>query len=247
MAFAAAVLSVFGVQRMTDTSTTVATPLQQPTDADTDFQALRFFVKQRLLKIQTSTLVEVQAVHGGGVGPIGTVDVLPLVNQVDGAGNSIPHKTIYGRPYSRLMGGASAVIMDPAVGDKGLMVFASRDLTAVIVSQEQSPPPSLRTYSYADGLYVFSCLSDGDPTQYIEFVPNDGGINVKTSGAFNVDAASMTVTTSGATNINGAQISSAGEVTDADGKVLGTHTHLPGTYVAPSGGGAVTGDSGAPV
>src|SRR5689334_17719037 len=106
----------------------VATPLQTLTDGATEFQMLRFFLQQRLLKVQTATLVKVQAVHGGGVGPIGTVDVLPLIDQVDGAGNIVPHVTIYGRPYCRWQGGANAIVLDPQVGDIGLMVFGSRDL-----------------------------------------------------------------------------------------------------------------------
>jgi hypothetical protein len=49
-------------------------------------------------------------------------------------------------------------------------------------------------------------------------------------------------------NLNGAIISSAGEVTDGAGIVLGTHTHPgTGTLVAPSGGGPVSGDTGAPI
>ena len=200
-----------------------ATAFQQPISAATEFQALQFFLKQRLLKVRTTTLVQVQEVHGGGVGPIGTVDVLPLVGQVDGAGNVIPHVTLYGRPYCRLQaGGVRAVILDPAIGDVGVMVFASRDISSVIAnvaSNQQkvaAPPASGRTFNYADGLYLFTCLSNQTPTEFLEFIPS-GGIRLQTAGTFTVQAANI--------NLNGATISGSGEVTDALGKVLGTHTH----------------------
>lgn len=208
-------------------SSTTATPLQQPTDAATDYQELLFFVRQRIARIQTVTLVQVLSVTPPATGLVGTVDVVPLVNQVDGAGNAIPHKTIYGRPYSRIQGGANAFILDPAVNDIGVMVFASRDITSVVASGQQSPPASGRSYNYADGLYLYS-LARGTPAQYIQFL--DSGINIKTTG--NV-------------NINGAIITPAGEIIDAVGKVLGTHDHQAGTYVA--GSTPVTGNSGAPV
>jgi hypothetical protein len=205
------------------TATGSAVAFQQPTSAATEFQALRFLIQQRLLRVQTVTLVQVQAVHDGGVGPIGTVDVLPLVGQVDGAGNVVPHETIYGRPYCRLQsGGARAVILDPAAGDVGVMVFASRDISSVIANvasgqkKVAAPPSSNRYFNYADGLYLFACLGEQTPTEFIEFIPA-GGIRLQTSGTFTVQAASI--------DLNGATISGSGEVTDAAGKVLGTHTH----------------------
>lgn len=214
-----------------------ATPLQQATSADTDFQAQEFFVLSRILNRQTVTVVQVMAVTPPADGLVGTVDVLPLVGQVDGAGNVIPHETIYGRPYSRVQGGQNAFIMDPVVGDIGVMVFASRDISSVIASQKTAPPASGRLFSYADGLYLYS-IARGTPTQSIAFSPT--GITITTPQK-------VTINATGGVNINGAQISGAGEVTDAAGKVLGTHEHLPGAYVAPSGGGPITGDSGAPV
>lgn len=197
-----------------------ATPLQQATSADTDFLAQHFFVLSRLLKMQTATLVRVVAVYPPSGSLVGKVDVLPLVNQVDGAGNTVPHVTLYGRPYSRVQGGSNAVICDPAVGDIGVMVFGSRDLSSVIASGNPSPPASGRYFDRADGLYLYS-LAKGAPTQYIEFT--DSGINIVSPTAINLQAPNITLT--GAVNANGATISEAGEVTDAAGKVLGTHTH----------------------
>jgi hypothetical protein len=207
---------------------TNAKPLQQPTSAATEFQQLQFFILQKLAQIQTCTLVQVKAVYPPTSGLVGTVDVLPLVGQVDGAGNLIPHKTIYNRPYSRVQGGTNAIIIDPVANDVGVMVFASRDISSAIASGAPSPPSSGRKYDFSDGLYLYSLARGAAPAQYIQFLPS--GINIKTIG--NV-------------NINGAIITPAGEVIDAAGKVLGTHEHGPGTYVA--GSTPVTNDSGPPV
>lgn len=192
-----------------------AIPLQQPTSADTDWQALEFFVLSRILNRQTVTLVQIVSVTPPASGAVGVVDVLPLVGQVDGAGNVIPHETIYNRPYSRVQGGTNAIIIDPAVGDIGVMVFASRDISSVIKSQQAAPPASGRLFSYADGLYLYS-LARGTPTQFVQFT--NSGITITTPHQ-------VTITATGGVNINGATISGAGEVTDALGKVLGTHVH----------------------
>jgi hypothetical protein len=213
-------------------SANLSTPLQQPSSTATDYQALEFFVNAILSHVRTAHPVQVIAVTGGGLGPIGTVDVQPLVSQVNGIGQGEPHGVIYGRPYIRWQGGASAVILDPVAGDTGLLVCCDRDISNVVATLAAALPGSLRRFNFADGIYIGCSVSKTTPTQYVQFLPEGSGINIKSPGSI---------------NLNGATISASGEITDAAGKVLGTHDHLPGTYVAPSGGGPVTGNSGAPV
>lgn len=219
----------------------LAVPFQGPTSSATDFQALQFFLEQRLRKVQTSILVEVLAVQPAGTGElsgtVGTVDVQILVDQVDGAGNVVPHVKLFGRPYSRIQGGQNAYICDPQVNDIGLMVFGSRDLSNVIESLVNSPPGSNRLFSYADGLYVGGYLN-GAPVNYVRIADN-GAIDIVSTQSVSITAPTVSITTTGNVDINGAIISSAGEVTDAAGKVLGTHIH---SGVQPGGG-----DSGPPV
>lgn len=220
-------------------------PLQQPPNPATDYQALEFFVNAILSHVRTAHPVSVQAVHGGGLGPIGTVDVLPLVNQTNGIGQGQAHGAIYGRPYIRWQGGNSAVILDPSEKDVGLLVCCDRDISNVVANLAAALPASLRRFNFADGIYVGCSLSKTAPTQYVQFLPNAGGIKIVSPETVTIQGSQINIT--GPVNANGATISNAGEITDAAGKVLGTHEHGPGTYVAPSGGGAVTGDSGAPV
>ena len=229
-----------------------ATPLQRPVDTATEYQALKFLIWQQLLKVQTITLVQVQAVHGGGIGATPTVDVIPLADQVDGAGNAIPQVTLYGRPCMRWAAGPNAIVLDPQQNDIGVMGFASRDISSILSSRQHGPPPSARAFAYADGIYLGG-LPNAAPQNYVQ-IDTDGTVNILSTQAINlkVGSTSLAMDSSGFTldgpiDANGAEISGSGEITDAAGKVLGTHEHGPGSYTAPSGGGLISGDSGAPV
>src|SRR5690349_22507119 len=154
-----------------------ATGQALPTDSSSVYNATHFLIRQLIARVNTATLVQVQKVtNSGGVSPVGFVDVLPLVNQVDGAGNATEHVTLYGLPYCRLQGGTNAVILDPKVGDIGVAVFSSRDISKVKSAKKQSNPGSFRRFSMADGMYVMTLLGDA-PQNYVQFTDN-GGINI---------------------------------------------------------------------
>lgn len=141
-----------------------------------DYSQLLFIVQQTMNKMKTSTLVKVvSCTNDGGLSPVGFVDVVPLVNQIDSQGIGVPYTTIFNVPYCRIQGGANAVIIDPQPGDIGLCCFASRDITKVKSTKTQANPGSLRKYSLGDGLYVGGMLN-GTPSQYIQF--NSSGINI---------------------------------------------------------------------
>ncbi len=209
--------------------------LQTLPDSVGEFNVLRFLITQALGRVASATLVEVKGVSPP---PAQTVDIQILVNQVDGAGNATPHGTIYGIPYVRLQGGENAVIIDPVVGDIGLAVFASRDISSVKANKGQANPGSRRMFDYSDGIYVGRLLN-GTPTQYVEFTPT--GINVVSPTQVTVQAPAIEL--DGAVHITGAVTGDdaaifVGEVT-ADGIPLSTHKH-PGVT---TGGGT----SGTPV
>ncbi|HJR11538.1 MAG TPA: Gp138 family membrane-puncturing spike protein [Rhodanobacteraceae bacterium] len=132
-----------------------------------------FAFRAAMAQVRTTIPVQVTAVHGGGLAPVGRVDVQPLVQQTDSAGNVMALPVLYGLPYLRWQGGASAVILDPAVGDIGLVCFADRDVSAVVASGKQSAPGSNRRFSLADGFYVGATLN-AEPTQYLWFDPTNG-------------------------------------------------------------------------
>lgn len=184
---------------------------QDPSTQASEYAALAFVVQQLLQKMQTVTLVRVVSCsNDGGVSPVGTVSVQPLVNQMSGDRQPTPHGVIFNVPYFRLQGGASAVILDPEVGDIGMCAFASRDISAVKTAKDAANPGSFRQYDWADGLY-FGGLLNAVPTQYVRF--HAGGIELK----------APTVHVEGNLTVSGSVVAD-GDVT-GDGTSLHTHVH----------------------
>ena len=141
-----------------------------------DFNSLAFMMERALARISTMKMVKVVAVKNAGeVAAVGMVDVQPLVKQQDGLGNATSHGTIFGVPYFRVQGGKNAVIIDPQVGDIGMMVCADRDSSAVKDAKAEANPGSFRTYDAADGVYVGGILN-GVPDQYVRF--SDSGVSL---------------------------------------------------------------------
>jgi hypothetical protein len=217
-----------------------------------EYMSLVFVISQMIAEGATCAWVQVVSCSNtGGAAAVGTVTVRPVVNQVTAAGTAVPPGEISNIPYLRLQGGSSAVIMDPSPNDFGLAIFAARDSSAALkaaigtglAAGAAVNPGSRRQYSWSDGVYIGGMLN-AVPTQYVQMLAGGGGVNIVTPGTVTIQGNQITL--SGPINANGATISAAGEVTDAKGIVLGTHEHSAGTYVAPSGGGPVTGDSGEP-
>lgn len=224
----------------------VVYPLQQPPDTATELQAWSFLIDAILSHVRTAHPVQVVAVYpGAGSPPLpGTVDVKPLVSQMNGIGQGQAHGTVYGRPFVRIQSGGSAVIVDPNVGDRGVLLCCDRDISNVVATLAAALPASLRRFNFADGIYIGGWGNGTAATDYVWVKPASAGIAMVSLGPIDIQGSQVNIT--GPINANGAQISGAGEIQDAAGVVLGTHEHGPGTYVAPGGGGAITGDSGEP-
>ena len=164
----------------------IPTGQQKPSSTWGEFNNIAFMVQQAIGKLQTATLVKIEkCTNAGGLEPVGFVDVTPLVNQLDGAGNPTPHVTIFNVPYFRLQGGKNAIIIDPEPGDIGVAVFASRDITKVKATKGQANPGSFRQYSFADGLYLGGLLN-ATPTQYVQF--GTDGIRIHSPTQVKIDA-----------------------------------------------------------
>lgn len=146
-----------------------------PNDQLGGFNPVAFIVSQVLARVRTVTIGVVKGVtNTGGIIPAGTVDVQCLVNMVDGRGNATPHISVYKLPYLRVQSGTSAIIMDPAVGDIGIMLICDRDVSSVEASQAAAPPPSMRMFNFSDGLYLGGILGTATPTQFLRFLSPGG-------------------------------------------------------------------------
>ena len=180
--------------------------------------------------MSTWTLVQVVAVtNSGGLSPVGFVDVQPLVSQVDGIGQSTPHGILSHLPYFRIQGGKNAVIIDPEVGDIGIVVFADHDISAVKNARGQANPGSGRRFDMADGMYFGGSLNAA-PTQYVQFTPS--GINVVSPTAVTIKAPSITLdgpvtatsTINAATSVTAPQVTGTTNVTFGGKSGIG-HVH----------------------
>jgi len=200
-----------------------------------EYNRIYFAIAQAIAKVQTATLVQIMAVtNAGEVEPVGFVDIMPLVNQVDGNGNPTPHVTIYNIPYLRIQGGTNAIIIDPQVGDIGIAVFTSRDISKVKSTKAQANPGSGRMYDFADGLYLGGVLN-GTPQQFVRF--STMGIEVNSPTKITLTAPDI--------EINGPVAQHGGNVILDDDLIAGnattpidflTHTHTsesPGSPTSP--------------
>jgi hypothetical protein len=198
-----------------------------------EYAALQFVIRQTLLKMQTCTAVRVVKVNSDGeVAAAGTVDVQPLVKIVAADGQTIAHTTIHGVPYMRTQGGTNAIIMDPKVGDVGVVVFASRDLSGVKsdpTNPDGAPPPSARSYDWADAIYLGVILV-GVPEQYVRFT--DDGIEAVSPTKITMRAPAIEL--DGAVTAT-STIDATGEVT-GNGIPLSTHKHIGVTTGAGTSG-----------
>jgi hypothetical protein len=160
--------------------------VQKPNSASSEYNAMSFLVQQIINGRNIATLVKIMGVtSAGGLALAGTVDVLPLVNQLDGNGNAVAHGTVNDIPYYRMQGGANAVIMDPQVGDIGICVFADRDISSVRANKAAANPGSFRRSDMADGLYLGGVLN-GVPNQYMMFT--EDGIKLFSPTKINLEA-----------------------------------------------------------
>lgn len=164
------------------------------------YNALDMMVRQILANQGQTMVVLVKAVHGGGLSAPCTVDVQPMVNQVDGLGKQTPHGVINGLPAFRYQAGGSAVILDPVAGDIGLAVVCGRDISNVKETKAVSGPGSFRQSSWADGCYLGGFLN-GATTQYVWL--KDGGIDIVTPGTISMTAGGdINITAGGQTIID---------------------------------------------
>lgn len=229
----------------------MAVSLQSPADVANEYATFAFIVRQFLNKAATAQLVTVKAcTNSGGLSPWGTVDVIPLVNQVTGDGTNVAHGTVYRLPYSRIQGGQNAIIIDPEKGDVGLAVFAMRDISAVKADPAQAvanaqagkgtPPGSLRILDMADGLY-FGGFMNVVPAQYIQFLQAGAGIKVVSPAKVTIQAPEIDLTASTVVNIQAPTINLKGTVAQTAGNVTAAQNLTVTGDVGVGGGLTVTG------
>jgi hypothetical protein len=150
-------------------------------------------------------IARVQAVRGEA--PNLVVDVLPLLSRTDRTGAMIANSTLYDLPVFRLQRGNSAIVMNPIVGDIGIIGVCDRDTSLIRTNLKESVPGSKRKHSKSDAIY-FGGILNAQPTEYVEFTGS--GINIKSPSTV---------------NINGLKILPDGRLQLVDGSIVDAHTH----------------------
>ncbi|MGE4760430.1 phage baseplate protein [Yersinia enterocolitica] len=161
-----------------------------PTSAQTsDAESLSYVFKRLLSGAFFIELVEVMNIRGEA--PNLVVDVIPLVTRTDPSGATIQNSEIFNVPVFRLQRGGSAIIMNPVIGDIGMIAICDRDNSIARANRRQSAPGSKRTHSKSDALYLGGFLNN-HPSQFIEFA--DGAINITSPNPVNITCSKANIT-----------------------------------------------------
>jgi len=212
---------------------------QRLSDSLGDFNPVRAIVMALMSQMFTATEARVVAcTNSGGLSPVGFVDVQPLVNQLNGEGKATPHNILHNLPYFRLQGGKNAVIIDPEVGDIGIVVFADRDISGVNNSKDQANPGSGRRFDMADGMFIGGVLN-GTPEQYVQF--NGGGIHVHSPTKIKLTAPDIEITADNSIKSTATTVQTTASASITDNAPIAT-TNAPviglnGNVTQTTGGG----------
>ncbi|MFZ4835754.1 phage baseplate protein [Rouxiella sp. Mn2063] len=195
----------------------MADSLFTPTSTQTsDAESLSYVFKSLLSGASFIELVQVTAVSGSA--PNLVVDVMPLVARTDKTGAMIPNSEIYNVPVFRLQRGGSAIIMNPVIGDIGMIAICDRDNSLARASRKQSVPATSRSHNKADALYLGGFINN-EPSQYIEFADNK--LNIVAPFGVNVTTPDMHVT---------GNITAGGNITDNNGSQSASLKSLRDNY-----------------
>ena len=155
-----------------------------------EFEAI---VRSLMGKNHTLMLGEVMAItqEASSTAAVGYLSVRPMVFMVDGSNNNYARATINNVPFFRLQAGGNAVILNPKVGDIGLIAYCERDISMVKRNKKQAAPNSRRQFNINDAVYLGGMLN-GVPSQYIHFTDNK--VIVKAATEIVLDAPQVTAT-----------------------------------------------------
>jgi len=189
-------------------------------DNASEIGRLQLIIKTALSGVRTSMPVQVISVtNAGGVSPIGTVDVQPMVSSVDGSGQIWAHGIIHNVPYMRIQGGANGIILDPVVGDIGVASVCDRDISTVQNSSKVSAPGSNRKHDMSDMVYLMTIIGAA-PTQYVQF--NSSGITITSPTNVTINAPTAVVNSSTNVTMNTPLLKVSGDI--IDNSATNTHT-----------------------
>lgn len=186
----------------------------RPQDINHDSNAQEFMFRAMLNKNAFIQIVRVEKVKTTSDGGPPLVNVTPLVLGFSGEGTPIDTNQVFNIPVWRLQRGSSAVIMDPVIGDIGLMLCCDRDTSRVRETKKEDMPGSSRTHNEADGIYLGGILNS-DPVQYVKFA--DDGIDIVSPLVVSINGSTINLNASEKISANAPEIELNGNVSGGYG------------------------------
>lgn len=200
---------------------------ETPESSTSEYNVLRFLFQQMLRQVNTFHAAKVlSCTNSGGLSPVGYVDVQLMVNQVDGSGRAVSNSVIHNVPYSRVQGGANAVICDPEVGDLGFVAFAQRDITAFKNTKAQANPGSPREFALPDAVWVCSWPSNITPNQFVRF--HSGGIEIEDKNSNTIEMNATGIVVNGTVFYRDHSVWTDAEITAMSSHTVSQHRHKQG-------------------
>lgn len=206
----------------------------RPEDINHDSNAQSFMFRAMLNKNAFIQIVRVEKVKYISDEEPPLVNVTPLVLGFTGEGTPIENSQVFNIPVWRLQRGSSAVIMDPVVGDIGLMLCCDRDTSRVRETKKEDMPGSSRIHNEADGVYLGGMLN-APPLQYVRLA--DDGIDIVSPLVVSMTAPTVEINAETNISLNSASIVLNGPVNQGSGSYAGDF-NLKGNITAQ---GEVTG------
>ena len=191
-------------------------------DFDNQFNSLEYTIERNINNIWTSIPAVVKNVNTNNT----SVDVLPLLKQVDKNKNEIDVSILYNLPYIRIQGGKNAIIIDPQIGDIGIIIFQMRDIFNIKNTCTNNPvnPKSYRKYDPSDGIFLcgFCNYKDRNPERYLK-IDNSGIIIEGYNGNVTINGnAGITLNSSSNVTINSPIINLNGIINQTQGSGSGS-------------------------
>jgi len=166
----------------------------RPSDFVDSTNALLFLINNEMDKIKTMMLVRVLSVN-----PIdSTVNVIPVVKEVNVNNNPIPNDVIPNIKYIRWQFGTNAIKALPTIGDIGVMLIAKKDISRTSIVSGITT--TKREYCLQDGIYIGGlCGYNLEPTQFIDF--SETGITITTPTDLTINAQTATINAGVSANV----------------------------------------------
>lgn len=149
-----------------------------------DLNALMYIIRGQIENsVNTIDIVRVLNVNDDN-----TIDVIPVIKDINASREPIDEAPIYGVRYIRFQYGQNAITVAPKVNDVGLLLVCKKDISAY----DSGMVATKIKYNPTNGIYLGGlCGANQTPTQYIHF--EDDKIDIVGTGVININAPTVNV------------------------------------------------------